>query len=435
MSFQSSPYAGLRTQAEASAAAEKQRQQALEAELEAVRRQLDQARSQYGTPGSAAAATTPGTYFGGRSAPMSVMSSYQALSTSMGSGGAAPQAGGGGSGIDAYYCQRLEKLLGDKLDMHNLLSAPGVSIDEAFGAVLAAGGGGDQVPWIVTEDHWSYDLNKSHFHNVLETASKEGHKLNINFLILTSPETDPAVVDQKKDVALYAMTYGTAYVAAISHRLDNTRVLNTLKEASHFDGPSIIIAPKTHDMFSTMHKNHDGKAEEEDPVHYTWDPSKPVGKRLHVAPECKDKVIDKKFLEGEENLSLLLEQLGDNTMESSLESKLHHKMAAEVAEVNRVDENKVVTVLFGSESPGKNGKSVADDLCAKILKAGFHVDGGGAGKVDTLMGLERLASGDPAVRKKVVLIVSTAGVGEFPDGSKGLYKEAFGVKVEKVSGQ
>lgn len=53
----------------------------------------------------------------------------------------------------------------------------------------------------------SYDLNKSHFHNVLETASKDGAKLNVNFLILTTPETDQAVVDQKKDVALYAMTY------------------------------------------------------------------------------------------------------------------------------------------------------------------------------------------------------------------------------------
>ena len=75
-------------------------------------------------------------------------------------------------------------------------------------------------------------------------------------------------------------------------------------------------------------------------------------------------------MQGEENLSLLLKQLDDETV-SSLESKLHDKMAAEVAEVNKVDENKVISVLFGSESPGKNGKAVAEDLCQKIRKVPF----------------------------------------------------------------
>ena len=39
------------------------------------------------------------------------------------------------------------------------------------------------------------------------------------------------------------------------------------------------------------------------------------------------------------------------------------------------------------------------------------------------------ADGNP--RKKFVLVCSTGGVGEFVDGSKGVYKEAFGEKITK----
>lgn len=121
-----------------------------------------------------------------------------------------------------------------------------------------------------------------------------------------------------------------------------------------------------------------------------------------------------------------------------------------------MDENKVITVFFGSESPGKNGKSVAEELCAKIKAAGFHVETGGPVNLDTIMGSDRLTApaeeGGP--RKKAIavlatgsytprysptcfpgtplkeLLVVTAGVGEFPDGSKGFVKEAFGAKIE-----
>jgi hypothetical protein len=34
----------------------------------------------------------------------------------------------------------------------------------------------------------------------------------------------------------------------------------------------------------------------EAPVHYTWDPSKPVGARLELAADCKDKVVSQEFL-------------------------------------------------------------------------------------------------------------------------------------------
>ena len=139
-------------------------------------------------------------------------------------------------------------------------------------------------------------------------------------------------------------------------------------------------------------------------------------------------MIDSKFLEGEENLSLLIKQMGEE-VEFSEEAKLSRGVSQATAEVNRVDENKVITVFVGSESPGKNGKFVAEDICAQIRKRGFHVDSGGPINLDNMLGHERFAEGGE-IRKKAIVVVSTAGVGEFPDGSKGFAKEVFGPKIE-----
>jgi sulfite reductase alpha subunit-like flavoprotein len=128
---------------------------------------------------------------------------------------------------------------------------------------------------------------------------------------------------------------------------------------------------------------------------------------------------------------LMLMQLEGDGTEASEEHKLAQAAAEITAEVNRVDENKVITVIFGSESPGKNAKFIAEDLCAKIRKSGMHVDGGGPIPLDAMMVHDRLTKAGGEARKKLVVVVSTAGVGEFPDGSKGFAKEAFGPKIEK----
>ena len=122
-----------------------------------MRRQLEAVRSNLaGTPGatpihqdtwSRVATPTPTPYGGAQHTP-----SYQALSRGM-NYGAAPT-GARKTGVDAYYTARLQKVLGTKADIHNLLDHPGVTIEEAFGAVLAAPSA-DKVPWIITDDRAS----------------------------------------------------------------------------------------------------------------------------------------------------------------------------------------------------------------------------------------------------------------------------------------
>lgn len=273
---------------------------------------------------------------------------------------------------------------------------------------------------------WTHDLHKSHYHNLLKTASEPGKEINVNVLVLTAPGAGAAASDGKKDAALYAMTYGSAYVAAVSHRLDNTQLVATLRAASEFVGPAVITAPATADMLSAMTND------DESPMHYTWDPTRSPGSRLEVAADCHDKIIDEKFLAGEENISMLLKQL-EEPAEPSEEKLLESAMADRIADVNRVDENKVITVFYGSESPGKNGKFVADDICQKIKQNGFYVDTGGPISLDSVMAHDRLTAPaeEDGPRKKAIAIISTAGVGEFPDGSKGFAKEAFGARIEK----
>eukprot|EP01047_Picozoa_sp_COSAG01_P038189 COSAG01_NODE_3084_length_6615_cov_3.058318_4_plen_53_part_00 len=48
------------------------------------------------------------------------------------------------------------------------------------------------------------------------------------------------------------MTYGHTYVAGVSHKMDNTKLMATLAAASEFVGPSVVTAPATSNMLSAM---------------------------------------------------------------------------------------------------------------------------------------------------------------------------------------
>lgn len=89
--------------------------------------------------------------------------------------------------------------------------------------------------WLVGSDAWSYDLGNSGVHHVL--ASGE----NVNMLIIDStPYSERAAADaerRKKDIGLYAMNFGNAYVASTAVYGSYTQVLQAMLEADQFDGP------------------------------------------------------------------------------------------------------------------------------------------------------------------------------------------------------
>ena len=102
--------------------------------------------------------------------------------------------------------------------------------------------------WIIGSDAWAYDLGNSGVHHVL--ASGE----NVNMLIIDSqPYSERAAADaarRKKDIGLYAMNFGNAYVASVAVYGLYTHVLEAMIEADRFDGPSIVLAYLPYDKES-----------------------------------------------------------------------------------------------------------------------------------------------------------------------------------------
>lgn len=92
--------------------------------------------------------------------------------------------------------------------------------------------------WLIGSDAWAYDLGNSGVHHVLASGK------NVNMLIIDSqPYSDRAAADgarRKKDIGLYAMNYGNAYVASVAVYGSYTQVLEAMIEADKFHGPSVV---------------------------------------------------------------------------------------------------------------------------------------------------------------------------------------------------
>jgi pyruvate-ferredoxin/flavodoxin oxidoreductase len=111
------------------------------------------------------------------------------------------------------------------------------------------------VTWILGGDGWAYDIGYGGLDHVL--ASGE----NVNVLVLDtevysntggqcSKATQRGAVanfaaagyeKRKKDLAAISITYGNIYVAMTCHLADPEQALRAVKEATEYQGPSIVI--------------------------------------------------------------------------------------------------------------------------------------------------------------------------------------------------
>lgn len=110
--------------------------------------------------------------------------------------------------------------------------------------------------WIIGGDGWAYDIGFSGIDHVLSSDD------NVNILVLdselysntggqaskSSPRGSVEAFSSsgkktaKKDLAKIAMAYPNAYVAQVSLGANMMQLIKTFKEASLYDGPSIVIA-------------------------------------------------------------------------------------------------------------------------------------------------------------------------------------------------
>ncbi|KAK1751986.1 hypothetical protein QBC47DRAFT_389413 [Echria macrotheca] len=270
--------------------------------------------------------------------------------------------------------------------------------------------------WLVGSDAWAYDLGNSGVHHVL--ASGE----NVNMLIIDStPYSERAAADanrRKKDIGLYAMNFGNAYVASTAVYSSYTQVLQALDEADKFNGPSIVLAylPYFGEHESPLTVLRETKQAVDIgywPL-YRWNPDNEK-KGLpsfsldseHIKKELKA------FLDRDNQLTQMMRkepQFGAVLSEDfGTEIRAQQKRKAKDA-YNQLLEGLFgapLTILFASDNG--NAQSVAKRLGTRGRARGLKT---------TVMAMEDYPVEDLPNEENIVFITSTAGQGEFPQNGK-----------------
>ncbi|KAF2739020.1 thiamine diphosphate-binding protein [Polyplosphaeria fusca] len=271
-------------------------------------------------------------------------------------------------------------------------------------------------PWLIGSDAWAYDLGNSGVHHVL--ASGE----NINMLIVDStPYSERAAADaarRKKDIGLYAMNFGNAYVSSVAVYSSYTQVLEAMIEADKFDGPSVVLAylpyEKENDTPLTVLQETKKAVDLGYWPLYRWDPR-------------GDEKGEPNFQLDSERIKKELEEFlrRDNYMSQVM--KRHPEFSANLSgsygtEVRQLQKRKAkdaygklldglagdpMTVLFASD----NGN--AENLAKRLANRGKA-----RGLKTMCIAMDDYPLEDFANEQNIVMITSTAGQGEFPQNGR-----------------
>ncbi|KAI9052975.1 hypothetical protein LZ554_003246 [Drepanopeziza brunnea f. sp. 'monogermtubi'] len=273
--------------------------------------------------------------------------------------------------------------------------------------------------WLVGSDAWAYDLGNSGVHHVI--ASGE----NVNMLIIDStPYSEGSAQDatrRKKDIGLYAMNYGNAYVASVAVYSSYTQVLQAMIEADQFEGPSVVVAYlpyfKENDSPLTVLQETKKAVDLGYWPLYRWNPSnEDRGEPNFSLDSERIKKELKDFLARDNHLTQLMKR------HPEFSSTLAQDYGAEVRELQKRKAKDAynqlleglygapLTILFASD----NGN--AETLSKRL---------GNRGKVRGLktlvMAMEDYPVEDLAKEENIVFLSSTAGQGEFPQNGRAFW--------------
>lgn len=282
--------------------------------------------------------------------------------------------------------------------------------------------------WIIGSEEFSRDVGASGVHQVL--ASGE----NVNLLILdTEPMHSQSKTHRKRDLGLYAMQYGNAYVASVALYDSYSQVLRALNEADAFDGPSIILAyaPSCANMEL---ETREAVASGFWPL-YRYNPvlEDVEGEKAFAleSPSIKKELLE--FLQRNNQLSLFAKQaltappasvsvsekydkIGQKALEASFQALLKG-FGGEVQEEKWQVETKL-WILVGSD----NGH--ADEFASKLAEEAASFGLKNVVKEDmNEMTIDALQDEATDVNSFVLFVCSTAGQGEFPSNAKEFWQE------------
>lgn len=272
--------------------------------------------------------------------------------------------------------------------------------------------------WLVGSDAWSYDLGQSGVHHVL--ASNE----NINILIIDSDPYDKVkaseIKSRKKDVGLYAMNFGNAYVASVAVYSSYTQLLTSFVEASKFVGPSIILAylPYNSERDTPLEVLKETKIGVESgywPL-YRFNPYEERDDQVFKLDSSVIKQQLKDFLDRENKLTLLAQkspELARNLKHSASDAiQLKQDRRAKAAFDQLLEGLSGPPLHIYHASDGGNAANLAKRLGTRASARGLKT---------IVLSMEDIVLEELPGEENVVFITSTAGQGEFPQDGKAFW--------------
>ena len=244
-------------------------------------------------------------------------------------------------------------------------------------------------------------------------------------IIDSQPYSERAVADstrRKKDIGLYAMNFGNAYVASVAVYSSYTQVLQAMIEADRYDGPSVVLA------YLPYHKETDSALtvlqETKTAVDlgywplYRWDPSiKNQGNPTFSLDSERIKQELEAFLKRDNQLTQLMNrhpQFAASLSESyGTEVRKLQKRRAKDAYEQLLEGlyGASLTILFASD----NGN--AENLSKRLGNRGKA-----RGLKTMVMCMDDYPLEDLSGEENVVMITSTAGQGEFPQNGRAFWE-------------
>lgn len=273
--------------------------------------------------------------------------------------------------------------------------------------------------WLIGSDAWSYDLGNSGVHHVIASGA------NVNMLIIESqPWSQRTAADatrRKKDIGLYAMNYGNAYVASVAVYSSYTQVLEAMIEADRFEGPSVVVAylpyNKEDDSPLTVLQETKKAVDLGYWPLYRWNPNnEEKGEPNFSLDSERIKQELEEFLKRDNHLTQLMNRhpvFSANLSESyGTEVRTLQKRRAKDAYDKMLESlyGAPMTIIFASDNG--NAESLAKRLGNRGKARGLKT---------MVMAMDDYPLEDLPGEENVVMITSTAGQGEFPQNGRAFW--------------
>ncbi|KAI9671276.1 MAG: hypothetical protein M1829_004683 [Trizodia sp. TS-e1964] len=274
-------------------------------------------------------------------------------------------------------------------------------------------------PWLIGSEAWAYDMGNSGVHHVIASGK------NVNMLIIDSqPYSEGAIADharRKKDIGLYAMNFGNAYVASVAVYSSYTQVLQAMIEADQFDGPSVVLA------YLPYNKETDS------PLVVLQETKKAVDlgywPLYRWNPRNEDRNEPNFFLDSE-RIKQELEEFLRRDNQLTMIAKKHPEFSPNLAgsygsEVRSLQKRKAkdayeklleglyggaMTILYASDNG--NAESLAKRLGNRGKARGLKT---------IVMAMDDYPIEDLSQEENIVFLTSTAGQGEFPQNGRAFW--------------